>query len=59
MSDNKIRIWFSLFVLAVFCVGLAGGVLIGRRLSPDRSSVGRWAGRESESAAVAVHRRAG
>jgi Spy/CpxP family protein refolding chaperone len=39
MSDNRIRIWFSLFVLAVFCVGLAGGVLIGRRLSPDRSFV--------------------
>jgi Spy/CpxP family protein refolding chaperone len=36
MSDNRIRIWFSLFVLAVFCVGLAGGVLIGRRLAGDR-----------------------
>ena len=41
MSDNRIRIWFSLFVLAVFCVGLAGGVLIGRRLSPDRVRVFR------------------
>jgi Spy/CpxP family protein refolding chaperone len=41
MSDNRTRVWFSLFVLAVFCVGLAGGVLIGRRLLPraafDRS----------------------
>jgi Spy/CpxP family protein refolding chaperone len=39
MSDNRIRIWFSLFVLAVFCVGLAGGVLIGRRVAFDRAAV--------------------
>jgi Spy/CpxP family protein refolding chaperone len=32
MSDNRVRIWFSLFVLAVFCVGLAGGVAIGRAI---------------------------
>jgi Spy/CpxP family protein refolding chaperone len=32
MSDNRPRIWFSLFVLAVFCVGLASGVLLGRRM---------------------------
>jgi Spy/CpxP family protein refolding chaperone len=34
MSDSRMRIWFSLFVLVVFCVGLAGGVLIGRRMLP-------------------------
>ena len=34
MSDNRTRIWFSLFVLAVFCVGLASGLIIGRRLGP-------------------------
>ena len=32
MSDNRVRIWFSLFVLVVFSVGLAGGVAIGRVL---------------------------
>ena len=32
MSDNRPRIWFALFVLAVFCVGLASGVLLGRRM---------------------------
>jgi Spy/CpxP family protein refolding chaperone len=32
MADSKVRIWFALFVLVVFCVGLTGGVLIGRRL---------------------------
>lgn len=41
MSDNRVRIWFSLFVLVVFCVGLAGGVAIdralGRRAYFDRS----------------------
>ena len=36
MSDNRVRIWFSLFVLVVFCVGVAGGVLLDR-------SVGRRA----------------
>jgi Spy/CpxP family protein refolding chaperone len=39
MSDNRVRIWFSLFVLAVFCVGLAGGVLIGRRMPGARFDV--------------------
>jgi Spy/CpxP family protein refolding chaperone len=34
MTDSRTRIWFSLFVLAVFCVGLAGGLVIGRRLTP-------------------------
>jgi Spy/CpxP family protein refolding chaperone len=38
MSDNRIRLWFSLFVLAVFCVGLAGGVLIGRRIAINREA---------------------
>jgi hypothetical protein len=32
MSDSRPRIWFSLFVLVVFCVGLASGVLLGRRM---------------------------
>ena len=30
MSDNRVRVWFALFVLVVFCAGLAGGVLIDR-----------------------------
>ena len=34
MSDSRTRVWFALFVLAVFCVGLASGVLIGRRMVP-------------------------
>lgn len=36
MADSKVRVWFALFVLVVFCVGLAGGVLIGRRLPRER-----------------------
>lgn len=35
MSDSRVRIWFSLFVLAVFCAGLAAGLLIGRRMIPE------------------------
>ncbi len=34
MSDNRTRIWFSLFVLAVFCVGLASGLVLGRWIGP-------------------------
>jgi Spy/CpxP family protein refolding chaperone len=32
VSDNRVRIWFSLFVLAVFCLGIAGGVLADRAM---------------------------
>jgi hypothetical protein len=42
MSDNRVRLWFALFVLVVFGVGLAGGVVLdrsfGRRGAFDRSS---------------------
>jgi hypothetical protein len=40
MSDNRTRVWFSLFVLAVFCVGLAAGLAIGRRMGPPRPEPG-------------------
>ncbi|HEX9366269.1 MAG TPA: hypothetical protein VF921_06570 [Vicinamibacterales bacterium] len=34
MPDSRARIWFSLFVLAVFCLGGAGGFFLGRHVSP-------------------------
>jgi Spy/CpxP family protein refolding chaperone len=34
MSDSRTRIWFSLFVLAIFCLGLSAGFLAGRRMPP-------------------------
>jgi hypothetical protein len=34
VSDNRARIWFSLFVLAVFCLGGAGGFFAGRQAPP-------------------------
>jgi hypothetical protein len=34
MSDNRTRIWFSLFVLAIFGLGLATGLFVGRRMAP-------------------------
>ena len=40
MSDNRVRIWFSLFVLVVFCVGVAGGVALDRSLN-RRAAFGR------------------
>ena len=34
MADSRARVWFALFVLAVFCVGGALGIVIGRRMAP-------------------------
>ena len=40
MSDKRTRIWFSLFVLAIFAVGLASGLILGRRMGPPPSRGG-------------------
>jgi hypothetical protein len=40
MSDNRARVWFALFVLAVFCLGAASGILIGRHMGPPRPGPG-------------------
>jgi hypothetical protein len=34
VSDNRARIWFSLFVLAVFCLGGAAGFFVARHVLP-------------------------
>jgi len=34
MTDTRARIWFSLFVLAVFCVGGGMGFIVGRHAPP-------------------------
>ncbi len=34
MAANRTRVWFSLFILAVFCLGLALGLMLGRRMGP-------------------------
>jgi hypothetical protein len=34
MSDNRDRLWFALFVLAVFCLGGAAGFFAGRHVPP-------------------------
>ena len=34
MSGNRARVWFTLFVLAVFCLGAAGGFVLGRHTPP-------------------------
>jgi hypothetical protein len=43
MSDSRLRIWFAMFVLVVFCAGLAGGVVLDRSLT--RRAFDRAAGR--------------
>jgi Spy/CpxP family protein refolding chaperone len=40
MSDNRTRIWFALFVLAVFCAGAAAGAIVARRIGPPVSDPG-------------------
>jgi Spy/CpxP family protein refolding chaperone len=44
MSDNRTRIWFSLFVLAVYCVGLASGLVLARWVGPPRDAEARLVG---------------
>jgi hypothetical protein len=39
--DSRARIWFSLFVLAVFCLGGAGGFVLGRQM-PARPRAGEF-----------------
>jgi hypothetical protein len=39
MSDNRTRFWFSLFVLAIFGLGLATGLFMGRRMAPPAPRV--------------------
>ena len=34
MPDSRTRVWFALFVLVIFCVGLTSGMVIGRRMVP-------------------------
>lgn len=34
MPDSRVRIWFAAFVLAVFCLGGAGGFILGRHVPP-------------------------
>ena len=41
MSDSKVRVWFALFVLVIFCAGLAGGALVARRLLPTERPIDR------------------
>ena len=44
MADNRTRVWFSLFVLAVFCVGLAVGLVLGRRMPRPPDGAGMFMG---------------
>ena len=44
MADNRTRVWFSLFVLAVFCVGLAVGLVLGRRMPRPPAGAGMFMG---------------
>jgi hypothetical protein len=40
VPDSRARIWFALFVLAVFCVGGAGGFILGRHVPRGRGPFG-------------------
>lgn len=50
MSDSPARIWFALFVLAVFFAGAASGALIVWRVGPPRPDpAGQWRGPDGPS----------
>lgn len=40
MSDSRTKIWFALFVLAIFGFGLATGLVLGRRMGPPPREAG-------------------
>jgi len=42
MPDNRARIWFALFVLAVFCFGGAAGFFLGRHVPPPPRGPGAF-----------------
>ena len=48
MPDSR-PIWFSLFVLAVFCLGGAGGFFVGRHAPPGPFFAGARVRRTSEA----------
>jgi Spy/CpxP family protein refolding chaperone len=62
MPANRARVWFSLFVLAVFCLGLAAGLVIGRRMpppppsGPDAFLAGRGPGGRGARPAMLIER---
>jgi hypothetical protein len=45
MADSRMRIWFALFVLAVFCLGVAAGMFLRRpmdRFDPLGRPLAGW-----------------
>jgi hypothetical protein len=44
MTDNRARVWFSLFVLVVFCAGGALGFIVGRHAPPPGEPGGAFDG---------------
>lgn len=45
MSDSRTRVWFALFVLAVFCAGAATGAIIVRRIDSSVFDPAGWQSR--------------
>jgi hypothetical protein len=39
MAGNASRLWFALFVLVVFCLGGAGGFILGRHVPPPQDAL--------------------
>lgn len=33
IADGRLRVWFALFVLTIFCSGLGAGIFIGQRMT--------------------------
>ena len=44
IADGRLRVWFALFVLTIFCSGLGAGIFIGQRMTRPTPAASEAAG---------------
>ena len=44
IADGRLRVWFALFVLTIFCSGLGAGIFIGQRMARPTPAASEAAG---------------
>ena len=44
IADFRLRVWFALFVLTIFCSGLGAGIFIGQRMTRPTPAASEAAG---------------
>jgi Spy/CpxP family protein refolding chaperone len=43
-ADGRLRVWFALFVLTIFCGGLGAGIFMGQRMTRPTAAASEAAG---------------